>query len=135
VKIEDVKRGRRFQRTNVVAAQFKSDKGETRIVAPFCYTQNMTGELFESWFKSKLVKSISKGVTIIMDNASFHRKKKLRNLARRHSVKLLFLPPYSPDFNPIEKTWANMKRALVDILPTADNLENGIYSYFKFSYS
>jgi hypothetical protein len=81
VKIEDVKRGRKFQRTNVVAAQFKSDKGKTSVIAPFCYTLNMTGELFEGWFKTKLVKAVSKGVTIIMDNESFHRKKKLRNLA------------------------------------------------------
>jgi transposase len=90
----------------------------------------MTGELFENWFKTKLVKSISKGSTIIMDNASFHRKNKLRNLARRHSVKLLFLPPYSPDFNPIENTWANMKRALVDTLPDSENLQTTIYRYF-----
>jgi transposase len=96
--------------------------------------QNTTGELFEDWFKTRLVKSVSKGATIIMDNASFHRKKKLRNLARRHSVKLLFLPAYSPDLNPIEHTWANMKRALVDILPDSKNLENGIHEYFKSNY-
>jgi transposase len=131
VKIENVKRGRKFQRTNVVAAQFKSENDKIKIVAPFCYTRNTTGEFFEEWFKTRLVKSIPKGVTIVMDNASFHRKKKLRNLARRHGVKLLFLPPYSPDFNPIEHTWANMKRALVDILPNSQILESGVYDYFK----
>jgi transposase len=134
VKVEDTKRGRKFQRTNVVAAQFKSDSGKIRVVAPFCYTQNTTGEFFEDWFKSRLLKSVPKGVTLIMDNASFHRKKKLRNLARRHGMKLLFLPPYSPDFNPIEHTWANMKRALVDILPDSEFLERGIYDYFNANY-
>jgi transposase len=69
-----------------------------------------------------------------MDNASFHRKKKLRNLARRHGVKLLFLPAYSPDFNPIEHTWANMKRALVNILPDSEFLEGAIYDYFNTNY-
>jgi transposase len=69
-----------------------------------------------------------------MDNASFHRKKKLRNLARRHGMKLLFLPPYSPDFNPIERTWANMKRALTDILPDSESLEMGIYDYLYSDY-
>lgn len=64
-----------------------------------------------------------------MDNASFHRKNKLRNLARRHGMKILFLPPYSPDFNPIEKSWANMKRYLVDYLPSSENLQSAIYSY------
>jgi putative transposase len=65
-----------------------------------------------------------------MDNASFHPKKKLRNLARRHGIKLLFLPPYSPDFNPIEKTWANMKRGLIDIIPHCNDLPSAIYQYF-----
>ena len=130
IKVEDVKRGRKFQRTNVVAAQFKTQDGNNRVVAPLCYTGNTTGEFFEAWFKTKLVKSVPKGVTVIMDNATVHRKKKLGNLARRHGLRLLFLPAYSPDLNPIEPTWANMKRALVDILPTQDNLENAIYSYF-----
>ncbi|GHV53138.1 hypothetical protein FACS1894216_10550 [Synergistales bacterium] len=70
-----------------------------------------------------------------MDNASFHRKEKLRNSARRHSVKLLFLPAYSPDFNPIEKRRANMKRALADILPDSENLETAIHRYFGINYS
>jgi transposase len=134
VKIEDIKRGRKFHRTNVVAAQFKSEDGKIKVIEPFCYSQNMRGEFFEDWFKRRLVKSVPNGVTIIMDNASFHRKKKLRNLARRHGVKLLFLPTYSPDFNPIEHTWSNRKRALVDILPDSETLEKGIYDYFKSNY-
>ena len=91
----------------------------------------MTAAYFVEWFRKNLVKSIPKGSTAIMDNASFHPKKKLQNLARRHGIKLLFLPPYSPDFNPIEKTWANMKRALVDILPNEISLENAIYNYLE----
>jgi transposase len=130
VKIEGTKRGKRFARTNVVAARSGSNT-----VAPLCYTQNTNGEFFTEWFRKRLVKAIAKGSTVIMDNASFHPKKKLRNLARRHGVKLLFLPPYSPDLNPIEKTWANMKRALVDILPNCKTLSDAIYTYFSISNS
>ena len=65
-----------------------------------------------------------------MDNASYHPKKKLANLARRHGMSLLFLPIYSPDFNPMEHDWANMKRALVDNMLNMENLEEGIYCYF-----
>jgi hypothetical protein len=67
-----------------------------------------------------------------MDNASHHPKAKLRNLARRHGIKLLFLPTYSPDLNPLEKDWANMKKGLVEIMrmPGMDSLECGIYWYF-----
>jgi transposase len=55
---------------------------------------------------ANLVKVVPGGSTIIMDNATHHPKKKLFNLARRHGMRLLFLPPYSPDLNPIEKDWA-----------------------------
>jgi transposase len=65
-----------------------------------------------------------------MDNASFHPPKKLKNLCRRHGVMLLFLPAYSPDYNPIEKTWANMKRALIDTIPTYENVPAAVYQYF-----
>lgn len=125
-KVEDVKRGKHFQRTNVVAGRLGS-----QIVAPFCYAESMTGPLFTEWFRKILVKSIPRGSTVIMDNASFHPKQKLKNLARRHGLKLLFLPPYSPDFNPIEKTWANMKRALPDLLPKVKNLEVAILAGLK----
>lgn len=98
VIVEGTKRGKRGQRVNVVAAQVGDE-----IVATLCYTENATGESFIKWFKTSLIKSVRKGVTVIMDNASFHPKKKLRDLARRHGIKVLFLPPYSPDYNPIEK--------------------------------
>jgi len=65
-----------------------------------------------------------------LDNASHHPKKKLANIAKRHGLKLLFLPTYSPDFNMIEKDWANMKRALVDMLFDCHSLEQGVYRYF-----
>jgi transposase len=105
-------------------------KGEVKIIAPQCYTENTTGDFFETWFRKRLVKSVPKGSTIIMDRASFHRKKRLANLARRHGMRLQFLPAYSPDFNPIEKTWANMKRALIDILPNCETILMAIYAYF-----
>ena len=92
----------------------------------------MTGELFENWIETELIKSIPKGCTVIMDNAAFHRKNKLEYLSQKHGFKLLFLSAYSPDFNPIEKTWANLKRALTDILIHVENLETGIYNYFSF---
>ncbi len=45
-------------------------------------------------------------------------------------MKILFLPAYSPDFNPIEKDWANMKHALIDILPLCVDVPSAVYIYF-----
>jgi hypothetical protein len=89
---------RKFQRTNVLGALCGKD-----MLAHFCYAQVTTGEFFEQWFKKSLLSTVKKGCTIIMDNASFHRKKRLEEIATERQVKLLFLPPYSPDFKVLGK--------------------------------
>jgi transposase len=109
VKVEDGKRGKKFHRVNVVAGQIH-DEGGVRQLAPPCYQGAMNGIEFEERFENGLLKSVEKGKTIIMDGASFHREKQLKEICKRQEVFLLYLPPYSLDFNPIEKTWANMKR-------------------------
>jgi transposase len=76
-----------------------------------------------------LLEELPKGYTVIMDNAAFHRKKELRKIARG-KTRLLFLPPYSPDYNPIEKTWANMKRFLRNSLKDFQSVDFGIYNHF-----
>jgi putative transposase len=65
-------------------------------------------------------------MTVIMENAGFHCKQKLIAIAEKVKVKLLFSPPYSPDFNPIEKDRANLKRDLRDIAPPYGLLETAI---------
>jgi hypothetical protein len=133
VKVEDVKRGKKFQRLNVVAAQFQTTDKVVHRVVPYCYSENTNSVIFEQWYKTKLVKSVARGSTIIMDRASFHRKKRLQNLSRRHGVRLLLLPAYSPDLSPIEKTWANMKQAVTDSLDKENNLTKAVYGYFGVS--
>ena len=57
-----------------------------------CYEHSTDCEFFQWWFEEELLKSIPKGHTVIMDNASFHRKEKLRELAKIVNVSILFLP-------------------------------------------
>jgi transposase len=125
-RIEDARRGRRFGRTNIIGARLGN-----KVLAVRCYAESATGAFFEDWFENDLLAKVPGGHTFIMDNASFHRKKNLEAIAKRHKSRLLFLPPYSPDYNPIEKTWANMKKGLVDIIPKYKTLEKAILSYFK----
>jgi transposase len=106
-KVEDVRRGRKFGRTNIVAGY-----SDGEIFAPKTYKHTMDSDYFGHWFEFDLLSIVPCGYTIIMDNASFHREKTLRKIAERYSVNLLFLPAYSPDFNPIEKFWANLKKWL-----------------------
>jgi transposase len=87
--------------------------------------------VFETWFEEVLLAQLPKGQTIIMDNASFHRKKALRELARQAKSEIVFLPAYSPDLNPIEKTWANPKSFLRNYAFRFDKIQNAISYYFK----
>jgi transposase len=97
-----------------------------------CYRQSTNGDFFESWFEDCILKEVPTGYTVIMDNARFHRKEILRKMARG-KVRLLFLPPYSPDYNPIEKTWANMKRYIGNNIQKYDSVESAVYGYFGMS--
>jgi putative transposase len=123
--VEDVKRGRKFQRTNVIAGYC-----DGQILADWCYQHTTNSDWFEFWFMEFLVPATPKYSTIILDNASFHREKQLRKLLRWKKRKLLFLPAYSPDFNPIEHQWANLKSALPDILPIYKTVDIAVYEYF-----
>ena len=100
-----------------------------------CYEYTTTGEFFEGWFGEDLLKCVPAGSTVMMDNASVHRKKKLQALVEGMGVSLLFLSSYSPDFNPIEKKWANLKRALSDTAPKFDTLQGAVYNYLEHSNS
>ena len=72
----------------------------------------MTQDLFNSWFEQALLPELGPGTTIILDNASAHKSPKILDIARSYGCKVLFLPPYSPDLNPIEKFWVNLKKAI-----------------------
>jgi transposase len=63
----------------------------------------------EAWLKDVLLPTLSKGYTIIMDNAAYHKGGKIAELIKKAGCKLLYLPPYSPDLNPIEKCWNSIK--------------------------
>ena len=103
------------------------------MVAPLCYEHSTNGVFFEDWFEKQFVPCVPIGVTVILDNASFHRKKKLAVIAERVGVFLLFLSAYSPDFNRIECRWANLKRALPDLVPKCETLEGAVYAHFNHS--
>ena len=119
--------GRKYARTNPVAARVGD-----RLIAPMYYNRNTDSTVFELWFERQLTPLLRPGDVVIMDNASFHRKTKLYGIAGRHHIKILFLPPYSPELNPIEKTWANIKRRLRKNLRFYPSFEDALQAAIEF---
>ena len=94
----------------------------------------MTALKFENWFCEFLLPETNQGDFIILDNVSWHNKKRLRMYARIYKITIIFLPPYSPDYNPIENIWANMKRFLRNYGKSFLNIQDAIYWYLTFAF-
>lgn len=82
------------------------------MVAPMVLDGPINGEWFEAYVAQVLVPELQRGDIVILDNLSSHKRASARELIEQAGAKLLFLPPYSPDFNPIEKAFARLKAML-----------------------
>lgn len=118
--------GRKYKRIGIVAAQVGN-----KVIAPMEYTGVMNSKFFEKWFEEELLPKILKGSVIVMDNASFHRKKILFRIAEEQGHQMIFLPPYSPELNPIEHLWSNIKRKLEKILPNFPSFDDALDFIFQ----
>jgi transposase len=83
-----------------------------RIDAPCVLDGPVNGQLFTAWVEQFLVPTLSPGDIVIMDNLGSHKGKAVRKAIRAAGAKLFFLPPYSPDLNPIEQVFAKLKLLL-----------------------
>ena len=72
----------------------------------------MDGALFQTYLREALVPTLAAGDVIVMDNLASHKHPRVRELIESAGARLLYLPPYSPDFNPIEMIWSKVKRLL-----------------------
>ena len=84
----------------------------TGMVAPMVLDGPINGDWFEAYVAKVLVPELRSGDVVIIDNLSSHKRASVRELIEAAGARLLFLPPYSPDFNPIEKAFAKLKAAL-----------------------
>ncbi len=99
------------------------------------YISKMNSALFETWFEKCLLPYLEKGTVIVMDNASFHRKKQLFKICEKYGFNLIFLPPYFPELNPIEKYWYILKLRIKSFLRHHISLNDSIHYAFLCPYS
>jgi transposase len=83
-----------------------------RITAPWIIDGPINGELFTIYATEVLAPTLAKGDIVILDNLGSHKGKAARNAIRAKGAHLIFLPPYSPDLNPIEQVFAKLKHLL-----------------------
>jgi transposase len=82
------------------------------ITAPLVLDQPINGEWFRAYVEQVLIPTLKPGDVVIWDNLGSHKGQAVRQALRRAGVHLLFLPPYSPDLNPIEQVFAKLKSQL-----------------------
>jgi len=91
--------------TNLIMAQRKKEW-----LAPMVFEGGRTHKTVLSWMGQALISELRPNSLIIMDNAPFHPKSQIKDLLEKHGHKLMPLPTYSPDFNPIVQSFAIIKR-------------------------
>jgi transposase len=91
--------------TTTFVAGLRSDG----ISAPLVVDGAMNGELFLAYVEQQLVPTLQSGDVVVMDNLAAHKVKGVRQAIESVGARVVYLPPYSPDFNPIEQAFAKLK--------------------------
>ena len=83
-----------------------------RLMAPCVFDGPINGQCFRAYVEQQLVPVLKPGDIVVMDNLGSHKGRAVRRTIRAAGAKLFFLPPYSPDLNPIEQVFAKLKTLL-----------------------
>lgn len=130
-RLYDLKPARGTERTTIIAAL-----NGKKIFAPLLFEGYTNTNVFIVYLEKVLIPSLTKGQTVIMDNASFHTNSNIRKLIEDAGCYLKFLPSYSPDLNMIEHYWQPIKNKIRkkmailknDVFLSAQNVFAGIGS-------
>jgi transposase len=82
------------------------------VQAPFMFEGAMNRDIFDMYLDQVLIPDMKPGEVLVLDNLSAHKLPDLEDRLAQHGLRVIFLPPYSPDFNPIELCWSKVKAAL-----------------------
>lgn len=103
-RCEGVKDWHSKGRTNAIGALLRGV-----LLTVGLFEANVNADVFHAWLDQDLLKKLPPGSTLVMDNAAFHKREDILKTIRGAGHDLEFLPPYSPDLNPIEPKWAQAK--------------------------
>jgi transposase len=104
-KVYGFRSGNRRPRTSLIAALVNK-----RLTAPLLFEGTCNTAIFNAWLEQELCPTLDENSVVVIDNAAFHKSKETSDLITATGATLLFLPPYSPELMPIEKTFGTMKK-------------------------
>lgn len=105
--------------------------GLTEVSATSVLEAGMTGDAFDAYVEQVLAPTLGPGDVVLIDNLNVHKREVAQRLIEARGARLEFLPPYSPDLNPIEKCWAKAKAVLRKLKArTFDELLDALCSAF-----
>ena len=98
----------RHWKTSTFLAGLRKDA----ITAPFVFEGPINGRIFKTYIADVLVPTLRPGDIVVMDNLGSHKGRVIREMVRKAGARVWFLPPYSPDLNPIEQVFSKLKHLL-----------------------
>jgi transposase len=104
-------------RTNAIGALI----GATLLTVSL-FESMINSEIFTAWVQQDLIPKLPQRSVVVMDNASFHKQSEMQEALGAAGHTLLYLPPYSPDLNPIEHKWAQVKSLRRKLACSVDGL-------------
>ena len=116
-----LKSGSRGGQVNMIAAWCHGE-----LFAPFTVEGACNRTVFETWLETCLIPSLKPGQVIVADNATFHKGGRIQELIEAADCQLLYLPPYSPDLNKIERCWSWLKSRIRKQIAHFDCLRDAI---------
>jgi len=125
-KVEGKTQGKRPHKINMVAGISGNE-----MIAPFIFEGTMDSDLFNSYLYLVLLPLVAFGAIIIMDNAKYHLSEETRELIEEKGCRLVYLSPYSPELNRIEKYWGILKRYLRRFRCFFPSLEDTLFFIFN----
>jgi transposase len=123
-----LKSGRRQNRVNMIAAYCNR-----QLMAPFTIEGACNRMVFETWIETYLVPKLKPGQWSVIDNATFDKGGRIEQLIEQAGCKVLYFPPYSPDFNKIEKCWSWIKSRIRHCLHKFDCLRDAMAHVLKLA--
>jgi transposase len=124
----DLKSGKRSIRVSIVSGLCSG-----KLIAPLTFEGACNRQVFEKWLETMLIPHLQPGQMLILDNATFHKGEKIKELIESAGCELEYLPPYSPDLNEIEHYWFPIKNRVRKSEGTIDDFRERVDQAVKLT--